>query len=61
MAIPGIPLLDEDGAEIVESEDDSKAADHFKQSIYENDLHENIDMNSASKILNKNEPVEVKL
>ena len=60
-AIPGIPLVDEDGAEIVESEDDSKsAADHFKQSIYENDLNMD-DLNSASKILNKTEPIEMKL
>ena len=61
-AVPGIPLVDEDGAEIVESEDDSNvAAGHFKQSIYSYGLHENINIESASKILNNIEPLDIKL
>ena len=66
LAIPGIPLVDEDGADVIESEDESKsrAADRFKQSVYDNNLFENSDespnVNSATKILNKNDPVNIK-
>ena len=64
-AIPAIPIVDEDGEEIVESEDDSKvAADHFKQSVYDNDLRDRESVHesdTASKFLYNTEPVNIKL
>ena len=48
----------------MESEDDSKVdPERFKQSVYDNDLdmEENFNnINSASMILNKTDPVEMK-
>ena len=65
IAIPAIPLINEDGEEIVESEDDSKAAvDHFKQSIYDNDLcdkEEGLNVDTASKLMYSSSPVDMKV
>lgn len=67
LAIPGIPLVDEDGADVMDSENDSKnGADRFKQSIYDNNMLENFDedepeINSASKILSNCDAVDIKL
>ena len=65
IAIPAIPLVNEDGEEIVESEDDSKAArDHFKQSIYDNDLfdkEEGLNVDTASKLMYSSSPIDMKV
>lgn len=64
LAIPAIPLIDEEGNEIVQSEEDSKIdSERFKQGVYDNeiDLEEHLGyVNSASQILNKTDPVEMR-